>query len=107
MNRLLAASGALLLLAVAPVASQAAPGLQRPDTAANPSVILVDGWWEQEHHDDAPQRYWQLPPGQRHRYDQIQAAQRQREMQRRRFDEEDRRGMEQQHAILGFTLQVH
>lgn len=106
MNRLLIASAALSLLAFSPVGGQAAPAAPRPDSAYNPSVVLVDGWWEQEHHDDAPDRYWKLPPGQRQKYDKLQAAQRQRDAQRRRLDDEDRRGIEQQHGILGFTLQV-
>ena len=107
MNRLIIASAALLLLAFVPVGSQAAPAQQRPDTAYNPSVVLVDGWWEQEHHDDAPDRYWKLQPQQRQRYDKLQAEQNRRDAQRRRLDDEDHRAVEQQHGILGFSLTVH
>jgi hypothetical protein len=108
MYRIVFASAAVLVLALAPQPGSAASFAQRPVTATNPAITLVDGWWEQEHHEqDAPNRYWQLQQQQRERYDRLQAEQYRREQQRRKFDEDDRRALQQQHGILGFQLTIH
>jgi Spy/CpxP family protein refolding chaperone len=108
MHRILFVSAAVLVLGLAPQPGSAASLAQRPVTAANPSITLVDGWWEQEHHEqDAPNRYWQLQQEQRQRYDRLQAEQRRRDEQRRKFDQDDRRALQEQHGILGFQLTIH
>jgi len=107
MNRLVFVSAAALLFCLAPVSDFAAPTAQRPVASANPSLVLVDGWWEQESRNpDARDRYWRLPPGQRQRYDKLQAEQSRRAELRRRYDDDDRRAVQQQHLILGFQVQV-
>ena len=108
MYRIVFASAAVLVLGLAPQPGSAASLAQRPVTAVNPSITLVDGWWEQEHHEqDAPDRYWHLQQEQRQRYDRLQAEQRRRDEQRRKFEEDDRRALQEQHGILGFQLTIH
>jgi hypothetical protein len=108
MHRILFASAAFLLIGLAPHAGMAASLAQRPVTAAHPSVTFVDGWWEQEHHEqDARERYWRLPPQQYERYNRLEAEQAQREQQRRRMEEEYRRAQEEQHRLLGFQIIIH
>ena len=107
MNRYLFAPPVLALLALTPLPSQAAPFAAPTPQATNPSVTLVDGWWEHEHHEgDAPDRYWHLQREQRDRYDRLQAEQARREAERRRFDDDDRRGLEEQHRLLGFQIVI-
>jgi hypothetical protein len=105
MRRILSTSLALLLLT--PVAAMAGMIGPRPVDTAPSSITLVDGWWEQEHHDDARDRYWKLPPQKVQRYNQLQAAQAQRDAQRRKLAEQDRRAQEEQHRMLGFQVIVH
>ena len=108
MHRILVASAAVLLFGLTPVTGMAASSALRPAVAANPSITLVDGWWEQEHHDqDAPDHYWKLPPQQRERYDHLQAQQNQREQQRRKIEDENNRAIQEQHKILGFQVTIH
>jgi len=107
MYRIFFVSAAALLLGFAPLSATAAAIGEKPVAATNPSITFVDGWWEQEHHDDAPQHYWRLQREQRERYDRLQAQQAQREAQRRRFDDEDRRAIEEQHRLLGFQIIIH
>jgi hypothetical protein len=105
MRRMLPISLALLLLT--PVAAMAGMIGPRPIDTAPSSITLVDGWWEQEHHDDAPDRYRKLPPPKLHRYDQLQAEQARRDAQRRKLAEQDRAAQAEQHRILGFQVTVH
>ena len=80
------------LIALVPLAAVAAPSLPAP--AAGPNhVVQVEGWWEQEHREDAfRDRYWHLPPPQRERYDQLEFRIRQlQERQRHEIREGDRR----------------
>ena len=108
MHRILIASAAILLVGLAPLTGMAASSALRPVVTANPSVTLVDGWWEQEHHEqDAPDHYWRLQQEQRQRYDRLQAEQRRRDQQRRRFEEDDRRAVQEQHRMLGFQVIIH
>ncbi len=108
MTRLLFAALAVPLLAVVPLAGQAASPMPRPVATANPAITFVDGWWEQEHREqDAPDRYWKLPPQQLQRYNRLQAEHDRREAQRRRIDDDNRRAEEEQHRILGFQINIH
>jgi hypothetical protein len=108
MHRIFFASAAIMLIGLAPQPGSAASFAQRPVTAANPSITLVDGWWEQEHHEqDAPDHYWRLQQQQRERYDRLQSEQYRREQQRRRFNEDDRRALQEQHRLLGFQIIIH
>lgn len=43
------ASAAVLVLGLIPAAGFAASTVPKPTTTDNPSVILVQGWWEHEH----------------------------------------------------------
>jgi hypothetical protein len=100
MRRLVSSSLALLFLGLAPGAASAA-SLAPP--ARNPSITLVDGWWEREHRaDDARQQYWRLPPPAAARYNQLQAEINRLETQRAAIDQRIARAVNEQHEILGF-----
>jgi len=83
-------------IALFPLAAVAAP-LPPAPTPVPSHIIRVDGWWEDEHREhEFAERYWDLPPEQRQRYDwleyQIQRAQQRqrheaREGDRREYDE--------------------
>jgi hypothetical protein len=107
MRSIVSASAIVLLFGLTPVtgATAAAANLVTSVAHGNPAITFVDGWWEQEHHDqDAPQRYWRLKSQQRERYDRLQAEQARRDKQRRQLDEENRRAEEEQHRMLGFEM---
>jgi hypothetical protein len=107
MRRMISASVAVLPLGLTPVTGFAATNRDRPVAKGNPAITLVDGWWEQEHHQqDAPQRYWHMTPQQVQRYNHLQAEQRRREQQRHRFEQEDQRASQEQHRMLGFEMMV-
>ena len=92
-----------LLFGLTPGTGTAASIVQRPVVTANPAVVSVDGWWEQEHRQqDARERYWRLPPKQLNRYHRLQADSDRREQQRRRIDDENSRARQEQHRLLGF-----
>jgi hypothetical protein len=105
MRHILWTSLALLLLT--PVTGMAAMIGPRPVDTTPSSITLVDGWWEQEHHDDAPDRYRKLPPPKAHRYDQLQAEQNRRAAQRSKLDAQDRAAQAEQHRMLGFQVVIH
>ena len=107
MRRIISVSAVVLFFGLAPVVGMAAAVVQRPFVTHNPSITFVDGWWEQEHHEqDAPQRYSRLPPQQLERYNQLQAETNQRNEQRRRMDADNSRAQEEQHRLLGFDVIV-
>jgi len=97
----------LALLLLTPITGKAAMIGPRPNDTTPSSIILVDGWWEQEHHDDAPDRYRKLPPQKHQRYDQLQAAQNRRAQQRQKLEEQDRAAQAEQHRMLGFPVTAH
>lgn len=80
-------------IAFSPLAAMAAPGFQATPGSAPSHVLNVDGWWEQEHRaDNFRDRYWQLPPEQRARYDQLEfQIRRLQDRQRHEAREGDRR----------------
>jgi hypothetical protein len=105
MRRIISASAVVLLFGLAPVTGAAAANPRTPAAHGNPAITSVDGWWEQEHHDqDAPQRYWRLKSQQRARYDRLQAERNRRDQQRRQIDEANRRADQEQHRMLGFEM---
>jgi hypothetical protein len=107
MRHLLSASAIALLFGLTPVTGMAASMVQRPVATTNPSITLVDGWWEQEHREqDARERYWRLPPPKLDRYHRLQADNDRREQQRRRIEDQNRRAIQEQHRLLGFDVIV-
>jgi hypothetical protein len=68
-------------------------GLPAAPPAGPSPIARVDGWWEQEHREDAFQdRYWHLPPEQRERYGKLEFRIRQlHERQRHEIRAGDRR----------------
>src|SRR5579862_2134541 len=81
------------MIAFAPLAAVAAPDFPAAPPAGPNPIVRVDGWWEQEHREDAfRDRYWHLPPEQREHYDQLEFRIRQaQERQRHEYHEGDRR----------------
>ena len=96
MHRIFAGLVVILVLSLAPHAGAAMPAAAKPTVAAEAPLILVEGWWEREHRDDARDRYWRLTPEKRRQYDRLQAD-------TRRHDEERRnRALQEQHRLLGY-----
>lgn len=103
MNRTFVGLASALLLGLIPPAGHATPVASKAINAANPSVVLVQGWWEEEHRwDSARQRYWHLPPPALDRYNQLQYEINQLLEQRHEIDERLRDAQGEQHRILGF-----
>jgi hypothetical protein len=102
MHRIFSASVVVLLFGLTPGTGTAASIVPRPAVIANPAVLFVDGWWEQENRQDARDRYWRLPPKQITRYHRLQADSDRREQQRRRIDDENNRARQEQHRLLGY-----
>jgi hypothetical protein len=103
MRHILSASVVVLLFGLTSGTGTAASIVQRQLVIANPAVVFVDGWWEQEHlQKDARERYWRLPPKQLNRYHRLQADSDRREQQRRKIDDENSRARQEQHRLLGF-----
>ncbi len=103
MRRIVLSSLAALLLGLAPHAGFAASLVPPPAPAHDPSITLVDGWWEHEHREDeARDHYWRLPPQAAMRYNRLQAEINQLQAQRAAIDERIARDLREQHEILGF-----
>jgi hypothetical protein len=103
MRRFVSASAAVLLFGLTPVAGFAAAVAPKPMITANPSVTLVQGWWEHEHREQrARDGYWRLPPPELDRYNHLQSEINQLQEQRREIDERLSRALEEQHRMLGF-----
>ena len=68
MRRLILISATVGALGLGSTAASAAPMHGLAVAAPAPAVTLA-GWWEQENHGDAADRYWQLKPADRKRYD--------------------------------------
>jgi len=78
--RPLSASLAIAALSLLPAVASAAPATTPSMPSGNGLVLPVqgfqqrEGWWEQSGRpDDARQRYWQLGPRERYRYNQLEA----------------------------------
>jgi hypothetical protein len=103
MRRIVCGSVAVALLGLTPVASFAGAIAPKPMITGNPSVTLVQGWWEHEHRERrAREGYWRLPPPQLDRYNQLQSEISQLQQQRREIDERLSRALQEQHRMLGF-----
>lgn len=104
MRHLILASAALALLCLSPVAASAAPMARAVAAAPGPAITLVDGWWEQESHADAPTRYWQLRHSDYRRYNAAQARidARHRRYHLTQYDHRDSRDLAEQHRILHY-----
>jgi hypothetical protein len=103
MRRFVFASAALLVLGLIPAAGFAASTVPKPTANNNPSVTLVQGWWEHEHMERrAREGYWRLPPPELDRYNRLQIEINQLQEQRREIDERLRRAEREQHRMLGF-----
>jgi hypothetical protein len=89
----LATSLCSAMIAFFPLAAVAAPDFAPAPAAAPSQFVRVQGWWQEEHREDAfRDRYWRLPPEQRERYDQLEFRIRQlHERQRHEVRESDRR----------------
>ena len=73
MRSLIIMSAAALVLGLGTATSSAAPTSGLVRAAPAPTVTLANGWWEQENRGDAADRYWQLSPRDRRRYDAAEA----------------------------------
>lgn len=103
MRRFVSASVAVVFLGLTPLAGSAAAIVPRPIVTANPSITLVQGWWEREHREQrARQGYWRLPPPELDNYHRLQLEITQLQQQRREIDERIRRIEFEQHRMLGF-----
>jgi hypothetical protein len=104
MRRLILASAALALLSISSVTASAAPTNRMAAAPRAPAITLVQGWWEQENHNDAADRYWQLKRSDYNRYNSAQARidRRHRRYHLDRYDQRDNRDLAQQHRILHF-----
>ena len=92
MRRLLLSLVSAVIVA-SPLMANAAPQAPLPANAPQARVVPVQGWWEQERrHDAFGDRYWQLRPDLRARYDQLEfQIRRAQEQQRHEYREGDRR----------------
>src|SRR5271169_6428048 len=101
MRRLMLASAAFALLGLSPISASANPMGHAAVGARAPAITLVDGWWERENHNDAPDRYWQLQRSQRNRYNALQARidERHRRYHYDQYDQRDSRDLREQHQI--------
>lgn len=81
------------MVALFPLVATAAPDFPAAPASVPSHVVRVQGWWEEEHREDAfRDRYWHLPPEQRVRYDQLEfQIRRLQERQRHEIREGDRR----------------
>ncbi len=102
MRPILLTTFAALLFGVTPFASFAASVGARPTATANPSIVLVDGWWEQEHREQpARDGYFRLPPRRVAEYNRLQAEINQLQRQRTEIDLRLARALRAQHEMLG------
>jgi|GEM_PF-2266144 TolA-binding protein len=92
--RSLSISVAIAALSLLPTLGSAAPATP---PAGDAQVLLAQGgpppgWWEQEGHaDELRQRYWQLPPPQAARYNQLEYQVRQLQFRIDQLRREQRR----------------
>jgi len=91
--RRIATSLSIAMIALSPLAAVAAPDFPTAAPSAPSHIVPVQGWWEQEHREDAfRDRYWHLPRDRRERYDQLEFQIRElQERQRHEIREGDRR----------------
>jgi hypothetical protein len=102
-RRLALVSVSVLLSGLSPLVGHAASQPPKQIAIANPSVTLVQGWWEREHREErARQGYWRLPPEEREHYNRLQGEISQLQRQRHEIDERLNRAEEEQRRILGF-----
>jgi Spy/CpxP family protein refolding chaperone len=91
------ASLAVAAVSLLPVLASAAPATAPTTPSDNTPVQLAQGgppggWWEQEDRvDELRQRYWQLPPPQRYRYNQLEAQVRDLQARQEQLRREQRR----------------
>jgi len=103
MRSLILLSSAALLLGLGTATSAAAPTAGLGVTAQAPTVTLVEGWWEQESHADAADKYWQLSPRDRRRYDAAEARiQKRHRHQVDHYDKRDDRDLRTEHHLLHY-----
>ena len=96
MPRIFVGSVVILVLGLAPHAGSAMPATAKPTVTTEAPFILVEGWWEREHREDARDRYWRLTPEKRKQYDRLQADTKRRDEERRN------RAVQEQHRLLGY-----
>ena len=103
MRRIVCASVAVVFLGLTPLAGSAAAIVPPPMVTANPSITLVQGWWEREHRvRRARDGYWRLPQPELDHYHRLQLEITQLQQQRREIDERIRRAEIEQRRMLGF-----
>jgi hypothetical protein len=96
-------SATALVLGLGTATTPAAPTQRLDAGVSSPTVMLVDGWWERENHNDAGDRYWQLPPRDRRRYDATEARILKRHHhQLDQYDHHDDRDVATEHRLLHY-----
>jgi hypothetical protein len=103
MRSLIVLSATALVFGIGMAAGSAAPASGLAVAAPAPTVTLVDGWWEQENHNDAGDRYWQLSPRNRRSYDAAEARiQRRHHHHLDQYDHHDDRDVKTEHRLLKY-----
>jgi hypothetical protein len=107
MRRLILISSAVAAFSLGGAAASAAPTHGLAVAAPIPAVTLVEGWWEQENHGDAADRYWQLNRTDRRRYDAAEARiqQRHKRYHLDQYDHRDDRDLQTEHRVLHYDRQ--
>ena len=71
--------------------------------APAPAITLVEGWWEQENHGDAADRYSKLKPADRKQYDAAEARiQKRHKGHVDQYDKSDARDLATEHRLLRY-----
>lgn len=103
MRTLILVSATALVFGLGTPTGSAAPTAGLATAAPAPAITLVEGWWEQENHADAADRYSQLSPSDRKRYDAAEARIQTRHHHRvEHYDKRDARDLKTEHTLLHF-----
>jgi len=103
MRRLILVAATVGALGLGGTAASAAPMQGLTVAAPAPAVTLVEGWWEQENHGDAADRYWQMKPADRKRYDAAEARiQKRHNHHVDQYSKTDARDVATEHRLLHY-----
>ena len=90
-------------LSLAGAAASAVPTHGLAVGAPPTAVTLVGGWWEQENHSDAPDRYWQMNRTERKRYDAAETRiQKRHNHHVAQYNQRDARDVATEHRLLHY-----
>lgn len=93
----------LVALSLGSATVSAAPTHGLAVAAPATAVTLVEGWWEQENHGDATDRYWQLKSTERKRYDAAEARiQKRHNHHVDQYGKSDARDLATEHRLLHY-----